>query len=199
VGVSSAAVALAVLCPSPAQALTFDWSFTSSFGSVTDPSRGVYTGTIDIPGSADGLYEIGVTATVTSVPFIAGSPGYGTFSADLDPIMASGYNGILLTGGAIDQSGFSDIRLVTVGGQTLTFRGSLQSDLSPSTMIKASLMDMSGGGGMPILGGSNSLATFTAVPAPLPLLGLGAAAAFSRKLKQRIALNRKRQEVGAAI
>ena len=37
-----------------------------------------------------------------------------------------------------------------------------------------------------------------AVPAPLPLLGLGAAAAFSRKLKQRIALRRKREEVGDA-
>ena len=36
------------------------------------------------------------------------------------------------------------------------------------------------------------------VPAPHPLLGLGAAAAFSRKLKQRIALRRKRQEVGEA-
>ena len=117
---------------------------------------------------------------------------------DTDPTFASGYNGILLSGGAIDQSGFSDIRLVTSGGQTLTFRGSLQSDFSPSTMIKASLMDMSGGG-MPISGGSNSLATFTAVPAPLPLLGLGAATAFSRKLKQRIALKRKQEEVGAAV
>jgi len=38
-----------------------------------------------------------------------------------------------------------------------------------------------------------------AVPAPLPLLGLGAATAFSRKLKQRIALRRKREEVGAAV
>ena len=38
-----------------------------------------------------------------------------------------------------------------------------------------------------------------AVPAPLPLLGLGAATAFSRKLKQRIALRRKREEVGAVV
>jgi hypothetical protein len=38
-----------------------------------------------------------------------------------------------------------------------------------------------------------------AVPAPLPLLGLGAATAFSRKLKQRIAVKRKRDEVGAAV
>ena len=37
-----------------------------------------------------------------------------------------------------------------------------------------------------------------AVPAPLPLLGLGAATAFSRKLKQRIAGRRKREEVGEA-
>jgi len=37
-----------------------------------------------------------------------------------------------------------------------------------------------------------------AVPAPLPLLGLGAATAFSRKLRQRIALRRKREEVGDA-
>jgi len=42
-------------------------------------------------------------------------------------------------------------------------------------------------------------ATLSAVPAPLPLLGLGAATAFSRKLKQRIALRRKQQEVGAAV
>jgi hypothetical protein len=38
-----------------------------------------------------------------------------------------------------------------------------------------------------------------AVPAPLPLRGLGAATAFSRKLKQRIALRRKQDEVGAAV
>ena len=37
-----------------------------------------------------------------------------------------------------------------------------------------------------------------AVPAPLPLLGLGAATAFSRKLKQRIALRRMRAELGEA-
>ena len=41
--------------------------------------------------------------------------------------------------------------------------------------------------------------TFSAVPAPLPLLGLGAATAFSRKLKQRIATKRKREEAGAAV
>ena len=39
----------------------------------------------------------------------------------------------------------------------------------------------------------------SAVPAPLPLLGLGAAAAFFRRLKRRIALRRKREEVGAAV
>ena len=38
-----------------------------------------------------------------------------------------------------------------------------------------------------------------AVPAPLPLLGLGAAAAFSRQLKQRNALRRKQDENGAAV
>lgn len=42
---------------------------------------------------------------------------------------------------------------------------------------------------------TSATATLAAVPAPLPLLGLGAATAFSRKLKQRIALRRKR-EVG---
>ena len=45
---------------------------------------------------------------------------------------------------------------------------------------------------------SSSRVSFTAVPAPIPLLGLGAATAFSRKLKQRIALRRKREEVGEA-
>ena len=34
------------------------------------------------------------------------------------------------------------------------------------------------------------------VPAPFPLLGLGAATAFSRQLKQRIAMKRKREEGG---
>jgi hypothetical protein len=45
---------------------------------------------------------------------------------------------------------------------------------------------------------TSATATLAAVPAPLPLLGLGAATAFSRKLKQRIALRRKREEVGEA-
>ena len=198
VGVSSAAVALAVLCPSgPAQALTFNWSFT---GSGAPSNRGLYTGTIDIPGSTDGLYKSGVTATVASVPFISGSPSYGAFSVDTDPVFGAGYNGILLSGGAIDQSGYSDIRLIDGAGQTLAFRGSLQSDgITPSTYIKASFTDTSSNPPMGNTGFSNSLATFTAVPAPLPLLGLGAATAFSRKLKQRIALKRKREEVGVAV
>ena len=178
-GVSSAAIALAVLCPYPARALTFTWTFT-------DQNTGSpVSGTIDTPGSADGLYYIGVTATVTQVPspFVPNLLGYGTFT--------SGFGtGITVVNGAIDQSGNDEIVLYnSIGSANIQFVG------LGSTSSKAAFYDYNTNSGTQAAS-PTTLASFTAVPAPLPLLGLGAATAFSRQLKQRIALRRKREEVG---
>ena len=176
-GVSAAAIALAVLCPSPARALTFNWTFTDQ--NTSDP----VSGTIDTPGSANGLYSTGVTATVTQVPLSWGSSlGYGTFS------FFAG-NGINVLNGAIDQSGSDVIVLANASGETLQFADQGSGGATPARFSAQ-------GGFMGNQASSpTDMASFTAVPAPLPLLGLGAAAAFSRKLKQRIAMKRKR-EVG---
>ena len=178
VGVSAAAIALAVLCPSPAQALTFNWTFTDQ--NTGDP----VSGTIDTPGSANGLYSTGVTATVTQVPLSWGSSlSYGTFNY----YAASGIN---ILNGAIDQSGSDAIVLDNGSGVSLQFAD------QGSGAFKAVLSDNNAGNGNGLQAlSSSNVASFTAVPAPLPLLGLGAATAFSRKLKQRIALRRKREEV----
>jgi len=180
-GVSAAAIALAVLCPSPARALTFNWTFIDQ--NTSDP----VSGTIDTPGSANGLYSTGVTATVTQVPLSWGSSlSYGTFNY----YSASGIN---VLNGAIDQSGSDAIVLDNGSGASLQFAD------QGSGAFKAVLSDYNAdnGNGLQALSSSN-VASFTAVPAPLPLLGLGAAAAFSRKLKQRIAVRRKREEGGLA-
>ena len=177
-GVSAAAIALAVLCPSPARALTFNWTFIDQ--NTSDP----VSGTIDLPGSANGRYSTGVTATVTKVPVSWGAQSYGMFSY-------LGGSGINLVSGAIDQSG-SDLIVLDNGSNT-----SLQFSDQLSFGTPARLSDLFS---QPSLNAdSSNVAAFTAVPAPLPLLGLGAATAFSRKLKQRIALRRKREEVGAAV
>jgi hypothetical protein len=79
--------------------------------------------------------------------------------------------------------------------------GGQGSDLSGSMTFTAatfSTLGLSPGTYTTILPNDTITMNIGAVPAPLPLLGLGAATAFSRKLKQRIALRRKREELGEA-
>jgi len=70
---------------------------------------------------------------------------------------------------------------------SMTFNGANFSDLG-----------LSSGSYTTFLPNDTVIMNIGAVPAPLPLLGLGAATAFSRQLKQRIALRRKREEGGLA-
>ena len=157
--------------------MTFNWTFTDQ--NTTNP----VSGTIDLPGSTDGLYWLGVTATVTQVPVSWGTQNYGALSYSFG-------DGIKLLNGAIDQSGSNYILLydgVSDAGLQFAAQGSglQKAAFSDNNLARTA-------------SSPTTVASFTAVPAPLPLLGLGAAAAFSRKLKQRIALRRKRQEVGEA-
>ena len=186
VGVSAAAIALAVLCPSPAQALSFNWTFTSTNGNFIGP----ISGTID--GLNDNVLNDGsnssMTATVTSDPFNIGSTP--------SPISFSGGNGILVTSGVIDTTG---LQLVfSSGSQQLQ----LENPNGTNGIFGGYYSDSSAGGSGPMSNGSSaasndlSVPVFTAVPAPLPLLGLGAATAFSRKLKQRIAVRRRVEAIG---
>ena len=134
-----------------------------------------------------------MTATVTSNPFsIGGSPSQITLNASTFP---PGGSGILVTAGFVDttglqlffRSGTQELQLENPNGRSGVYGGYYR-DSSVGGMFGSSAAST-----------DLSVPVFTAVPAPHPLLGLGAATAFSRKLKQRIALRRKREEVGAAV
>ena len=185
VGVSSATIALSVLCPSPARALTFNWTFTSTGGSFNGP----------VSGTIDGLYDNilnnstsnpGMTATVTSDPFSIGGP---PSQMTLNTALFSGGNGIRVTAGVVDTTG---LQLYFVGSSR---RDQLHLENPNGNQIPGGYYEDTTGR----YAYGTAVPVFSAVPAPLPLLGLGAATAFSRKLKQRIALRRKRDEVGAAV
>lgn len=191
VGVSAAAIALAVLCPSPARALSFNWTFTSTNGDFIGPISGTIDGLND--NSLNNFASNpGMTATVTSNPFnIVGIPSQMTLNPFTSPV---GGNGILVTAGVVDTTG---LQLYFSGGsQDLQ----LENPNGTSGIFGGAYGDYSvGSGGASAASTDLSVPVFTAVPAPLPLLGLGAATAFSRKLKQRIVLKRKREEVGAVV
>jgi hypothetical protein len=188
-GVSAAAIALAVLCPSSARALSFNWTFTSGTGAVV-------SGTINnlIEGSNTYINNPSAYAVVTSASGGLGLGSSGIVGRNLmilaDPnseIFVSG--GVPLSNGGKPYVGFRDI----VGMKRYdTFFSNGSSGLFA---MSAGYND-NGSFSNEI---SSTPQSFTAVPAPLPLLGLGAAAAYSRKLKQRIAMRRKREEVGAAL
>jgi hypothetical protein len=183
-GVSAAAIALAFLCPSPARALSVNWSFVSGSdtfsGTIEDLSEGLNT-------SSSSLIPY---VTVTQAP-----PSYNNLTSKrLD--LASGE--MIVSGGVPLNNGntysaefysnsYPELYYIYFrNGSNGTF--DMEANYNNTNVSGVNQNNL-----------SSSPMSFTAVPAPLPLLGLGAATAFSRKLKQRIALKRKRDEVGAAV
>lgn len=173
-------------CCAKASALTFNWSTTSTGGA--DGS-----GTFDIAETslADGsLYELTGIA--------------GTFDGNTITGLLPAGNLWYGANNKFQYSASSPNWLLNLGGINFSVSG-------PGSYTGVELWSTAGNGDSSIYGtvdavdkypgGSSAnnitsaTATLAAVPAPLPLLGLGAATAFSRKLKQRIALKRKR-EVG---
>jgi hypothetical protein len=175
-------------CCSKASALTFNWSTTSTGGADG-------YGTFDIAETslADGsLYELtGIAGafdgnTITGL-LPAGSLWWG--SNNKFQYSASSTDWLLNNGGIVfsvsGPGSYTGVELwSTAGNGNSSIYGTADAvDYYPGTSAYTI---------------TSATAAPTAVPGPLPLLGLGAAAAFSRKLKQRIALRRKRQEVGEA-
>ena len=185
-GVSTAAIALAFLCPSPARALSFNWTFTSNGGNFIGPVSGTIDGLID-NSLNNNSNNPSMTATVTSDPFnIGGTPS----QMNLNTYWYSGGSGILVNAGVVDTTG---LQLYFSGGSQQL---NLENPNGNSGTLGGYYYYSNAGSGSIASSSDLSVPVFTAVPAPLPLLGLGAATAFSRKLKQRIAVKRKREEVG---
>ena len=202
----AAVCVLGALCCAPAKALSFSWSFQITGGSNNDYIGKTISGTIDnLQDNA--INRNGMTATVTSAPFGPGSGGdWSTIS-----LSYAGGNGIAVKDGVVDTTGLQAY-FIYQGQDRLILQNP---NPSRSDVVGDYLsayrdlrnVDYTNGNGN--AGGSlevfypvqnsawmdGATPTFTAVPAPLPLLGLGAATAFSRKLKQRIAVRRKREEV----
>jgi len=187
---------MAVLCPSPARAFNYTWTFTSTLSGTPNT----------VSGTLNDLIEGSNTAATNPLANVVVTSATGGLSSIIGQVISINNGEIFVDGGM--PVGYGTASFVTFN----TF--------NPGTGI-ASNAQFSGGSsgssgssgffGMNIgatnfgtlnaqeISDSDEQFTAAAVPAPLPLLGLGAAAAFSRKLKQRIALRRKRDEVGAAV
>ena len=184
VGVSAASIALAVLCPSPARAFSVNWSFVS--GSDT------FSGTIE------NLSDGSNTSSSTPIPYVTVTQAPSSYSNLISQQLGLASGGVMFVSGGVPLDNgntysaefFSDSNpelyyIYFRNGLNGTFEmEAVYDNINDSTLYQYS--------------SSSSRVSFTAVPAPIPLLGLGAATAFSRKLKQRIALRRKREEVGLA-
>ena len=216
VGVSSAAVTLAVLCPWPARALNYDWSYTMGQGNLAGTLYNISTGS-NTAGSSTPAY---LTVTSGTGNYAGGASGGsageiigktflftgGEILADSSGPLDNGFLGPA----SFEYTGSSIIYTATFFGGSNGFATLISSSNPPNNpgffdleLRQTLLADGSGNGqdnSNLTTGNTPNPQAFTlaAVPAPLPLLGLGAAAAFSRKLKQRIALRRKRGEVGLA-
>ena len=177
-------------CCSKASALTFNWSTTSAGGA--DGS-----GTFDIAETSlvDGsLYELtGIAGTFDGNAITgllpAGSLWYG--SNNKFQYSASSADWLLNNGGIVfsvsGPGSYTGVELwSTAGGSDSSIYGTADAvDYHPSGISAYTI--------------TAATAAPTSVPGPLPLLGLGAATAFSRQLKQRIALRRKREEFREAV
>jgi len=183
-GCATVCVLVALSC-APAKALSFTWSFQ-----ITDASNSSYIGQF-MNGTIDNLQDNttnreGMTATITSSPFGPGSGSWSTIS-----LSYSGGNGIAVKDGVVDTTGLQAY-FIYQGQDRLILQNP-----NPYGYPGGGRLDDYSTPGQPYAEMNNgSTPTFSAVPAPLPLLGLGAAAAFSSKLKQRIALRRKVEVVG---
>ena len=183
-GVSAAAIALAVLLPSPARALSVNWSFVS--GSDT------FSGTIE------NLSDGSNTSSSTPIPYVTVTQAPSSYSNLISQQLGLASGGEMFVSGGVplDNGNTYSAEFFSNSNSELYYiyfrnglNGTFEMEAVYDNINDSTLFQYSP---------SSSRVSFTAVPAPLPLLGLGAATAFSRKLKQRIALRRKREEVGLA-
>ena len=180
-GVSAAAIALAVLCPSPVRALSVNWSFVS--GSDT------FSGTIE--DLSDGLN----TSTSSVIPYVTVTQAPLSYNNLASKQLGLAAGEMFVSGGVpLDNGSTSFVEFYSNSYPEL-YRVFFRNGSNGTFDMEASYNNTNVSG-VNQNSPSSTPMSFTAVPAPLPLLGLGAATAFSRKLKQRIALRRKRVEVG---
>jgi len=211
--VSAGAVALATLCPLPSQALTFRFQFSDGTNIGTGEIQGTDTGqTYTDAKGTQSIYQ----ATGGFINFVSGSQSYsGTYNfKDLSSLSAvnistwpSVYNPYYKypanPSGEFWNNKFNNSYLwqdfypgvVFANGDDSKVAGLWSNGSSQMLALYDTTATLSPWTYYPLTTFSPS----TPVPAPLPLLGLGAATAFSRKLKQRIALRRTREKVGAAM
>ena len=191
-----------MLCPSPAQALSYGWSFSMGTGNVL-------SGTIDnlSEGSNTPASLTPGPASVTVTSCTGGVCDFGIFPGYVGQTFAFRGSSEINVSGVPTNAGTSGVAAFRYTGTSSYWDLNF---LNGSGAYTTQARNNAGSFDMEILerdllgnpqGGNTSTGaqSFTAVPAPLPLLGLGAATAFSRKLKQRIAVRRKREEVGAAV
>jgi len=199
---SAAAATLWALYCTPAQALSFNWSFR-----VTEASPDIYlnqtiSGTIDnLQNNANN--ENGMTATILGSPFWPPSTITLTYA---------GGSGIDVNNGVVDTSRLQaffvyqgQYRLL-LQNTSVPYGDALYESFADSYRTSYNSGNGDAGGSLEQYYPSQYSAsaaqtpTFSSpAPAPLPLLGLGAAIAFSRQLKQRIAMRRKRVLAGDKV
>ena len=160
-----------------------------------------YTGQLNLTGLS--ASESGV------FPFSGIQPSSGTFIVDgsYDAYQFSGPfalfgDGATSFGIASVANGFSIVNLGAITEIRVPSGYTSNASLSGSVTFAGgsfSSLGLTPGSYTTTLPSDSITMNIGAVPAPLPLLGLGAAAAFFRQLKRRIALGRKREEVGAAV
>ena len=197
--VSAAATSFAVLCPSPARAFNYTWTFTSTFNGSPNTVSGTLNDLIE--GSNTQASNPLANVVVTSATGGLGSIGI------IGQIMPIANGEFFVSGGMPVGYGTSAFVSFNTFDPTIPLISSAQFSAGTSGSSGSSgFFNMNIGAFSPLgapaaqeISDSDEPFTAAAVPAPLPLLGLGAAAAFSRKLKQRIALRRKWEEVGAAL
>ena len=187
-GVSAAAIALAVLCPSPARALNFNWTFTSGSGEV-------------VSGTINDLIEGSNTQNTSPLPYVVVTSATGSLGTSgiigRNLTLYDPNSEIFVSGGVPFSNGTSSF--VRFHGNDMAFLTLYDTYFRNGANGLFDMQAKSISMTVVSIPASSSPQSFTAVPAPLPLLGLGAATAFSRQLKQRIAVKRTRGEVGAAV
>jgi hypothetical protein len=168
----------ALLTCAPANALTFDFSFTSSDGTVTGVISGLTAGT----SAATGL-------TITSYPSALGSLGATPLSAISPNVPTPGFNSFTVTGGEIVFA-FYDIEEPSIGSPVFNFV--ICTSPSPCSPEQDYLY-MVPNNGIPATAIADDI-TFTPVtssatplPAALPLFagGLGAMGLFGWRRKRK--------------
>ena len=172
---------LGALSCAPAKALSFAWSFRITGGSNIGQT---ISGTID--NLVDNtLNRNSMTAKVTSAPF---GPGNGLSWSAISLSFDGSSNGIYVRNGEVDATGLQAY-FIYQGQDRLILQNPVPYGWPGGGSLEVFYPDQNSA-----WMNDGSPPTFTAVPAPLPLLGLGAATAFSRQLKQRIALRNSRKQ-----